>query len=392
MISVMRGGGQVGDGLTVRVARALAATDRHTHGYGVVLIRLLPAPAKAGHSQHAAGGQPGEPDELLAALARWVRAHLRAEDELIHEPHEGLALLVGTASPAAALLVAERLRDALAAPATRGRPSRRRTASPERTPGGAPSGDSRGDGSLVRLGLGCATAADTDDGSVDAMIRAAWRPRMLCSVSLATLLADHEPPSARADSPRRPAPRTADDAVPPAPVAEWLQYPIASPSAHSQEGIALPWASSPHDEQDAPYGAFASDPIVADASPSAELEDSARCRSETSGVRHLRLVPREQGLSEHEADALRRRASALGVPYMRLPPRLDADIRRALPPALARELRAVPVGRNRFVLTVAMEHPGDANAMLRLRAVTGLAIFPVLAAAAEITRALAQLE
>jgi hypothetical protein len=76
---------------------------------------------------------------------------------------------------------------------------------------------------------------------------------------------------------------------------------------------------------------------------------------------------------------------------VRLPPRLPASARRALSPELARELRAVAIGRARDTLTVAMDDPADAAAVLRLRASTGLAIFPVLATAEEIEHALGQL-
>ena len=79
------------------------------------------------------------------------------------------------------------------------------------------------------------------------------------------------------------------------------------------------------------------------------------------------------------------------MPYARIPPCLPATCRRAIAPELARALRAVPIGRTRGVLTIAMQNPTDTRTVLRLRGATGLTVFPVLADADEIERALAQL-
>lgn len=92
-----------------------------------------------------------------------------------------------------------------------------------------------------------------------------------------------------------------------------------------------------------------------------------------------------------EKEALRVQADALGVPYVCLPHRLTAADRGVISPQLARELRAVPIGRTRGTLTVAMHDPTDAAAVQRLSVATGLRIFPVLVAAAELERALEQL-
>lgn len=111
-----------------------------------------------------------------------------------------------------------------------------------------------------------------------------------------------------------------------------------------------------------------------------------KSRAPRSG-RHLRLVARSerpQGANE----ALRQHARALGVPFVHLPESVPSACRGALPPELARELAAVPIGRSRTTLTVAMQNPDDARAVLRLRAATGLAIFPVLAAPDDLDRAL----
>ena len=92
-----------------------------------------------------------------------------------------------------------------------------------------------------------------------------------------------------------------------------------------------------------------------------------------------------------DSDALRAAARELGVPYAQIPRRLPAACRRAIAPELARSLRAVPIGRTRGVLTVAMQNPSDTCSVERLRGATGLTVFPVLADAEEIERALAQL-
>jgi len=90
--------------------------------------------------------------------------------------------------------------------------------------------------------------------------------------------------------------------------------------------------------------------------------------------------------------ALRRQATALGVPFAQLPLLLPTNCRRAITRQLANELRSVPIGYAHAKLTVAMEHPGDMQAVDRLRQATGHTIFPVLAAADDITRAIKQLK
>jgi hypothetical protein len=89
-----------------------------------------------------------------------------------------------------------------------------------------------------------------------------------------------------------------------------------------------------------------------------------------------------------ELDHLRAQADALGVPYVKLPPRLPASLAPLLAAELLREVRAAPIGRTRDTLTVAMDDPTDRAAIARLSAATGLAIFPVLASAGDLARAL----
>lgn len=367
----MRGsGGHAGDGLAVRLARALASAPPHASTLGVVVMRLLPARESIGqHALAASQGQPQARAELLAALAEYVRRHLRAEDELIHDPLDGLALLIWAASPATALLVAERLRDTLGAPLARPRRSRRKIArATPRDADSAREGDYPDGDTMVRLVLGYATA-EVDADSADALIRAAWRPRMLLSVSPAALLVAATQATSGAS-------RSTE--LPDETGASLEERREPRPATGGGEEREMPVLREPV-------------AVVGDAEPTVGPGDGAKTAGGGSVSPHLRLVPRE-GISEQEADTLRRRAGYLGVPYMRLPRQVDATAARAIPAALARELRAVPLGRNRFVLTVAMEHPNDANALLHLRAATGLAIFPVLAAADEIERLLNQLD
>lgn len=112
--------------------------------------------------------------------------------------------------------------------------------------------------------------------------------------------------------------------------------------------------------------------------------------SATARQGHLRLLPVERPAAV-ETEPLRARAHTLGVPFVKLPQRLPVACRRALTPEMAMQLRAVPIGRTRGRLTVAMNDPCDQQAVLRIQAVTGLTIFPVLAAPDDIERALRQI-
>lgn len=106
---------------------------------------------------------------------------------------------------------------------------------------------------------------------------------------------------------------------------------------------------------------------------------------------HLRLVVSQQQVALPEIDALRALARTLGVPFVRMPAHLPRTCRITVHPTVACELRAVAIGRTRGTLTVAMHDPSDTDAIQRLRALTGLSIFPVLAAPDEIDRALRQI-
>jgi hypothetical protein len=108
----------------------------------------------------------------------------------------------------------------------------------------------------------------------------------------------------------------------------------------------------------------------------------------------LRVLAPELGAASAtvEGEALRRKADAQGVPFVRIPGELPLSLRRLLSQDLARELGAVPIGRTRGVLTVAMRDSSDLSALQRLAATTGLTIFPVLAAPDDLARALDAIE
>jgi len=185
------------------------------------------------------------------------------------------------------------------------------------------------------------TGASTldDERATAATVRDAWKPRVLLRVALACTQA-------------RSTPRT-DEAAP---------RPFSAEERELETSVPLPVAAPTR-------------------SPRAirSLRQS-----------HPRLTALDSPGQPVDED-LRERARALGVPFVQLPSRLPASCRAAITPELAHELHAVPIGRSRSVLTVAMDDPRDSAAVLRLRSATGLAIFPVLAAPDELERALRQL-
>ena len=104
--------------------------------------------------------------------------------------------------------------------------------------------------------------------------------------------------------------------------------------------------------------------------------------------RHLSVLPPTTE-DESELPALARK---LGIPYLSLlPQKLPAGVQRLVNPSLAQELRCFPIGRERNMLTVAMQNPQDNEALNRLHEETGLLIFPVLAHPATLQHALEQL-
>lgn len=104
--------------------------------------------------------------------------------------------------------------------------------------------------------------------------------------------------------------------------------------------------------------------------------------------RHLSALPQT---SEDDCE-LPELARKLGIPYLSLlPQKLPAGVQRLVNPSLAQELRCFPIGRERNMLTVAMQNPQDNEALNRLHEETGLLIFPVLAHPETLQHALEQL-
>lgn len=151
--------------------------------------------------------------------------------------------------------------------------------------------------------------------------------------------------------------------------------------------VALPSAAA---LPDACAGDTATRPVRLARSEPAISPHPSRAPAHSSRRAHLRLVGYDQRSSPADED-LWARARALGVPCVQIPTRLPLSCRSVIGSTLARELSAVPIGRSRNMLTVAMHNPCDAAAVLRLRAVTGLGIFPVLAAPDQLERALRQI-
>lgn len=193
----------------------------------------------------------------------------------------------------------------------------------------------------ITIGYATGTAGATgtaldDERATAATVRAAWKPRVLLRVALACTQA-------------RSTPRT-DEAAP---------RPFAAEERKLETAVPLPVAAPTRSPR--------------------SLRQS-----------HPRLTALDSPAQPVDED-LRARARALGVPFVQLPARLPASCRAAITSELAHELHAVPIGRSRSVLTVAMHDPRDAGAVLRLRSATGLAIFPVLADPDELERVLRQL-
>lgn len=162
------------------------------------------------------------------------------------------------------------------------------------------------------------------------------------------------------------------------------------PDAHTRYGRRM------EDEQEQTNGGMQAQesdrPVLEQSAPMGNAcgaaEGEAHRRTAQRG--HLRLVASQQ-VTLPEIEAMRSLARAMGVPFVRIPAHLSRSCRSILHPTIACELRAVPIGRTRGVLTIAMHDPTDTEALQRLQTLIGLSIFPVLAAPDEIDRALRQL-
>jgi hypothetical protein len=117
---------------------------------------------------------------------------------------------------------------------------------------------------------------------------------------------------------------------------------------------------------------------------------AAQVRFDAPGERTARrAAAHESRPGDEELPSVARK---LGVPYLSLLPRkLPEKVQQLVSPQLAQELHCYPLGRERDMLTVAMENPQDSKALDRLREATGLHIFPVLTRPEELQTALAEL-
>jgi hypothetical protein len=138
-----------------------------------------------------------------------------------------------------------------------------------------------------------------------------------------------------------------------------------------------------------PRQRITSAPLIGASRSPEKTRSTPLIQGQTRRTPRLRLIRGSK--PRYSEETMRQHAQALGVPFLRLPRRLSGVGWHGISAALAHELRAVPVGCSRHVLTVAMDNPRDVAAVLRLRAITGLAIFPVLALPEELDRALEQI-
>ena len=271
----------------------------------------------------------------MRALADRVRPLVRHTDEVLVDDEGGVALALHGTGAEGIYAVSRRLAEALANPVLLV--------------------EERGVSHPVQIGLGYATLEPAQagvPGAHQAAIELSWQPRSLVITHL-PLVAQPTRQPIRLESRRS------------------LR---ATPAVRTRAGAA-------HSPRRTARQALRQD-----------AERGARRHSERERRTPLHLVPldaSDPGAIEQER--CRARAQALGVPFIVLPARLPSACRRAVEPGLARELRVVPVGRGRSILTVAMDDPADQAALTRLRAVTGLHIFPVLATSADLERGLRQL-
>ncbi len=91
----------------------------------------------------------------------------------------------------------------------------------------------------------------------------------------------------------------------------------------------------------------------------------------------LRLL--SGGVSARPVEAsTRARARALGVPYIAPPQTIPSSVRSLLSVEVMRQLRCLPIGRDRNALTVALADPTNRKIVQQLEQLTGLTIFPVM--------------
>lgn len=289
-----------------------------------------------------------------------IRMLIRTGDVVEVNAAEGVGIVLHGADIAGARAVFMRLKDALCSPI----PPRAGDEVAVPVALGYAASSTFASGTPRDVAMRSAAPADADGamaGAVEAvsaaMLDAAWMPRTVLMLTL--------------------------------PVLECAAQPVRHTRAH-------PWRNT-EDELALTSGgmqAQANEPLVPEhADPASNVSDADEVAAQQHAMQqrgHLRLVA-SQHVTLPEIEALRSLAQTMGVPFVRIPSHLSRSCRSLLHPAVACELRAVPIGRTRGTLTVAMHDPTDAQALRRLQTLIGLSIFPVLAAPDEIDRALRQL-
>lgn len=294
----------------------------------LLIVRPLVAPL----SNELKRVAPGAWD--MPVLARQLRALVRDTDEIHVDGERGIAVLLSGAGARGSRVVMSRLAEALdesALPSPSLFTPKRRQNAP------------------WKLAIGCSEVTRLDLTTTERLTQVvahAWRPQQRITPFLAPRrISTYPPVVARDVSPRMTYP----------PRQRITSAPLLGASARS-----------PENARSVPLG-----------------------QGKTRRTPRLRLI--RGGKPRYTEETMRQQAQALGVPFLHLPRRLPGEGWHGISAELASELRAVPVGYSRHVLTVAMDNPRDIAAVLRLRAITGLAIFPVLALPEELDRALEEI-
>ncbi|HEX8034296.1 MAG TPA: hypothetical protein VF510_10635 [Ktedonobacterales bacterium] len=316
----------------------------HHEGVCAALV-LYPLAQSTTQGRHAVSFDP---------VVERIRELIRKRDVVEFDAEDGMGIVLRDADGEGARAVFMRLRDALCSPI------------PPRTPdevavsaafGYAVSSSCSGGNTTVEA-VGTAAQARMDAGTPissleavsTAMLDAARQPRTMLTLTL--------PVVARSSRPARYARRGLNVEGEAAPARCALHRSLA-------ERVAVPAGT-------------------------VDGADEVEAQQRPARRGHLRLIASQQ-VTLPEIEAMRSLARAMRVPFVRMPAYLPRSCRSVVHSTVACELRAVPIGRTRGTLTIAMHDPTDRGAIQRLHALTGLSIFPVLAAPDEIDRALRQI-
>lgn len=313
----------------------------HHDGMGAVLV-LRPVMRATPGEHYVVGFDP---------LADRIRGLIRRSDLLEVDAEDGIGIVLSGTSCEGARAVFLRLRDALCAPIP---PVGSHEVSAAVAFGYAASAAfAAGDALVEDVGYAAhaegGSAVSPLEATCAAVIHAAWQPQLVLPLTLPLLRRAAQP-----------ATRTRGK----------LDMETSLPRHRAKHNDPLPAGQAPQTDNE---------------SEAAEVVPQAAAHRG-----HLRLVTSSH-IDLPELELLHALARTMGVPFVRMPAHLPRSCRTALHPTVACELRAVPIGRTRGTLTIAMHDPSDQHAVRRLHTLTGLNIFPVLAAPDEIDRALRQM-